>query len=222
MKYVLNLISIAMCILLSGSVYSNPSSNSTEAPIQFEFAQLFSLLPVDDLKAIAKSHATNDTGFRAAIKYLQSSEWSNLLSSIKQKPEWKSFQTYLNNSGINIESAIKYVIKFLNDTEIQGNVSKTDAKNLKPFLIDIQQALPTNKIIAFINQKFILNSGYKALYEKLANEEFHKIVDNMAALPEVQRLVKTLMEMGLNLNELFSFAYTLLGWKKTCNFVHVY
>ncbi|KAJ8939744.1 hypothetical protein NQ314_011030 [Rhamnusium bicolor] len=208
---------IAAMALLFNLCQSAPSTPVPKAvPTDFlanEFKNLKSLIPKERVRNITYEHLETDQNFKAAIKYMQSEEWKDLIEAIRDKPEWIALKKYLREFGIDLELIINYAEAFVaNITVTLEPQDPPPKKNLSLFIIDVEQSLPIIAIVSFLHEKLINNPSVQELFEKLSNNESRQMIENVIALPEVKCLIKEFEYMGVNFLDMFSLMYTFFGW----------
>ncbi|KAJ8980932.1 hypothetical protein NQ317_000942 [Molorchus minor] len=202
------LLLFAILVVLNYVGHTAPASESLED----ELKDIMQLLPKDFIKNIASEHLKTDEGFKAAIKYMQSEEWINLIEAVKHKPEWIALKNYLKLSGLDLEVMIHYLEMFAQNTTITLDPnSPPQKKSFKSFIVDVEQNFPTVKFITAVKEKMATGT-LQQLFDRLSSAESRKLLEAVIALPEVKKIMEIMMDMDVNLYDLLSLLYTLFGW----------
>ncbi|KAJ8922120.1 hypothetical protein NQ315_004054 [Exocentrus adspersus] len=174
---------------------------------------IISVIPKDLIKNITDQHLKTDEGFRSAVKYMQTDEWKKRIQVIKEKPEWVALKKYLKGLGINVDIFIKLVEGYIQNVNVTLDPGKpASKKTVKAFLLDVEQNLPTLRILTAIHENMVKDAKLQDLFEKISADETRKMVDKVLELPEIKKMVKDLSDMDLNFAEALVSVYALMGW----------
>lgn len=194
-----------LCTLLFSAALAAPSTRTLED----DFEDFYDLLPVDEMKTIAQKYLNSDVEFQAVITYLQGDEWAALVAEVGANPTVKEFKEYLNNAGVDIDAIIKWIHDLIAGAKPEGVVAQ---RGVKDFLEEIKETLPVADLAALLINKLQNSDDFKDFYATVSSEKSHGLVEEVRALPEVQRLAARLLEMGIDLKPVLDFIYELFGW----------
>lgn len=174
-----------------------------------DFRDFLNLLPVEEIRAIARRYVDNDPEVQRVLKYLQSSEWQALVAEVAEKQAVKDLKNYLNSTGIDIDAIIKKIHDFIQNVHPNG---KGNARGMREFFDEIKATIPTEDLLIMLNDKLTNSPDFIDFFEQISSEETHKLVEEVRYLPEVQRLAEVLHSMGLDVTKVLNAIYAFLGW----------
>ncbi|KAJ8954871.1 hypothetical protein NQ318_016806 [Aromia moschata] len=209
-----------VALLCNVSVAVPPKTKASEAPpapsnetLEQQLKDIGALLPKDLMQDIAQKHLKTDEEFKAAIKYMQGEEWVKLVETVRNKSEWIALKKFLKDSGIDMDVIINCVESFVINLNITLEPKEPPPKkSLKAFIIDVEQNIPTVKILAALHEKMTKGNAFQKLFERLSSQESRALVEKVIELPEVKRMMHILADMDVNLYDMFSLMYTFFGW----------
>lgn len=197
---------LVACTLLLSGVLAAPSTRSLESDLQ----DFVNLIPTDELKSISQKYLNHDKEFQDAVKYLQSEEWAALVAEVGANPTVKEFKEYLTNLGIDIDAILKWIHEIIAGAKPEGVVAQ---RGLKDFLGEIEEALPVADLLRLFLDKMQNSEDFREFYSKISSEKSHQLVEEVRAIPEVQRLASRLLELGIDVQPVLDFIYEFFGWK---------
>lgn len=176
-------------------------------------SQIFAMIPKEKFHELAFEHAKNDTGFQAALRFFKGDQWTKAVERIKANPDWIEFKAFLSAIGVDMEIYLRCIEAFLEKADVPGDLPDDAKKDLKPFLADLEKHMPTAKILAKLNERIMNNPHFHEIYEKLASEKSHAMVEKARAIPEFKFMVDALDDMGIQVKEIINALYVFLGWE---------
>ncbi|XP_019865968.1 uncharacterized protein LOC109595118 [Aethina tumida] len=174
---------------------------------------IFAMIPKEKFHELAFEHAKNDTGFQAALRFFKGDQWTKAVERIKANPDWIEFKAFLSAIGVDMEVYLRCIEAFLEKADVPGDLPDDAKKDLKPFLADLEKHMPTAKILAKLNERIMNNPHFHEIYEKLASEKSHAMVEKARAIPEFKFMVDALDDMGIQVKEIINALYVFLGWE---------
>lgn len=192
-----------ICTLLFGAALAAPTRT-----LESDLKEFVDLIPVDEVKAIAQKYLNNDQEFQDAIAYLQGDEWAALVAEVRANPTVQELKEYLSNLGIDLEAIVDWIHNIIAGAKPQ----EVAQRGLKDFVEDIKEALPIADIVALFSDKLQNSEDFQDFYAKISSEKSHQLVEEVRAIPEVQRLAARLLELGIDLKPVLDFIYGLFGW----------
>lgn len=210
MFWILILASVVKLNYLHGA----PTISTTEgSPVADHIKDILSIIPKDLIRNITEEHLKTDGGFKSAVKFMQSDDWNDRVEIIREKPEWIALKKYMKGFGIDMDKFIKCIDGFLQNVTVKLDPEHpTPKKSVKAFLIDVEQKIPTMKILTAIHEKMIKNEELQKLFEKISSTDTHKMIDNVLSLPEIKSMLLDLADMDLNILDMLSLMYSFMGW----------
>ncbi|CAG9840210.1 unnamed protein product [Diabrotica balteata] len=186
--------------------------NQTNNPdsLQSSVLDILKEISREKVTEIANDHLQNDEGFKAAIKYMKSDEWINLIETIKVKPEWITLKDYINTFGIPIDTLIKCAEKIVQNVTIT-DIPENTPRNLTSFISDVEKVIQPAAILIKIT-KLQSNPEMVQVMQQLKTPETKSKFDEALHIPEIKTVMDELKKMGLCLYDLISFIYYFLGW----------
>lgn len=172
--------------------------------------EFLALIPVDKIRVIARKYVDTDAEVQHALGYLQSSEWQALVQEVASKQAVKDLKSYLTSAGINIDAIIKAIHDFIQNVHPNP---KGSARGLRQFLDEIKATIPVGDLLVLLNDKLSNSDDFIAFFEKISSEDTHKLVEEVRALTEVQRLAEKLKTLGLDPTRVLELIYGFLGWE---------
>lgn len=194
-----------ICALLFGAALAAPSSRTLESDLE----EFVALIPVDELKAIAQKYLNTDAEFQEVIAYLQGDEWAALVAEVRANPTVQEFKEYLSNLGIDLEAIVEWIHNIIAGAKPEEVVAQ---RGLKDFVEEVKEALPTAELLALLVDKLQNSEDFQEFYATISSEKSHQLVEEVRAIPEVQRLAARLLDFGIDLTAVLDFIYELFGW----------
>lgn len=170
------------------------------------------VIPKDQFDKIASEHLKNDEGFQAAIKYFKGEEWKNNTDILLNHPHWISLKNLLEDAGIDLDNYIDNLVSFIVNVKTPDYVPSDAKKDLKPFIEDLRKAMPTTEIFDKLESTIMITPEYEKMFEKLSSPESRKALETSYKVPEFKKIVQSLIEMGIQVNEIINAIYVFLGW----------
>lgn len=162
---------------------------------------------------VAKAHLQNDNEFKAAVKYLQSKEFDEILMPVVNRSEWKLIQKLLDPFKINITAGFTCFTNNIKKLKVEGEIPAGTKKNLSKYLVDIGW---DNLSFALLKNLNIYSNiaEFQTVYNNFATQENFIMINNFKNLPEMKKLLAVLKELGIETEKLFTSLYIFLGWDK--------
>lgn len=177
--------------------------------ILVEFLDFMQVIPTATVMEVVQDHLDNDPEFGAGVKYLQSKEWLDLNDRLFATPEFQDLKKHLTTIGIPID----FLLRFTRNMMMRAKPSVVgDTINFEPFIEDIGNAIPFDKILAVANDKLHNSDVFKSFYEAISSKETYKLVEKVRQLPEAKLIMSQLMKMGVRVDEYIRFIYTFFNW----------
>lgn len=186
------------------------SATLAATTLEEDFQDFAALIPEDEIRDIARRYLATDPEFKAAVAYLQGPEFAELVREIRQKEAVKEFEEYFIEAGVDIVGFFEYIHNLIMgaETRLRG-----ESRSLKGFLDEVKRTLPIGKLIRLFSDKMKNSPAFQAFFEKVSSEDSHQMVEEIKALPEVQRLNKKLKEMGIEVERYMKIIYAIFGWQ---------
>lgn len=177
--------------------------------------EVMDLIPKDNITRIVEHHSKTDEGFKAAIAYMKSSEWTDLLDTIRNTREWKIFRSTIEMiTGFDIETLSKCTRGFTENIHIDFDRNNTTKRSLRSFMIDVEQTIPVDTILKIFYKDLIDTGVFKNTIEQFKTDNFRKIIEDLLAVPEVKKFLMELENMDLNIKSIYVMLQSFLGWPK--------
>lgn len=185
-------------------------SSLAATTLEQDFQDFADLIPHEKIREIARRYLATDPEFKAAVQYLQGPEFAALIAEIREKQAVKEFKQYLIDAGVDIEAFLSYIHDLIvgAETKIQD-----ESRSLKGFIDEVRKTLPIGKIIRLYMDKMKNSPAFQEFFAKISSKDFYQMVEEVRALPEVQRLHAELTELGIEIDRYLSIIYAILGWK---------
>lgn len=187
--------------------------DSTENPIELAMKEIMDLVPKEKIMKIAEEHMETDPDFRAAVAYMKSPQWTNLIDTIRTKPQWVEFREYVRNvMGFDVEIFSKCTREFLRNIPETAAPITNAKRGFRFFMADVEKVIPVNKIIEVFYKRIVNTGRFKEATQKMSSDEFKTILTNLFAVPEFQQVACILQDMDINVREMFAMLQAFLGW----------
>lgn len=174
-----------------------------------DFKDFVDLIPVEKIVEIARRYLNTDPEFQAVVSYLQGPEWAKLVVEIKSKPEVQKFNKFMLDAGVDVEGFFQKIHDIIAGAKPQPAVAP---RSLKGFIEEVKPLIPKAELFVLLNQKMSSSEDFKKFYARVSSEESHALVEEVRAIPEVQRIASRLEEMGLDVKKVLDFFYHLFNW----------
>ncbi|XP_071053646.1 protein G12-like [Onthophagus taurus] len=188
-----------------------PSPNKN---LQHDLEDIVATIPSSEIRAIFQKYAENNAEFQEIVKYLRAPEWSILVDSVANSPKWQAFKIYMDSVGVDIDIIIQYLLDLVASVDASKNFNNVNMRSVREFMDEVLQTLDLPTTVAILNEKLITSPDFKDFLEKIASGETHAMVEEIRLMDEVQRIIGSLRQMGINVDKVINLTYSLLGWTK--------
>ncbi|XP_071050743.1 uncharacterized protein [Onthophagus taurus] len=198
---------VLFAVVALGSAYP------THRDLQGDLEDIVSTIPLSEIRAIARKYAENDAEFQEVVKYLQGPEWAELVQTVADNETWQRFKAYMSEAGVDIDG----VIQFLHDLIAGAPIpvaKKSEVRSVRDFVDEVLAILDLQAVLAALNDKLNNSADFQEFFGKISSEDAHQMVEEIRAIPEVQRIAQRLREMGIDVDKVIDLVYGLLGWSK--------
>ncbi|GJQ70943.1 hypothetical protein Trydic_g859 [Trypoxylus dichotomus] len=180
--------------------------------LEDDLQDIAAVIPVDKLRAIVRKYLDSDPEVQEIVAYLQGSEWAALVAEVAVHPTWVAFKEYLAEAGVDIEAIIQAIHDLI--TGAGRHPKSPTARGIKDMVDEIGEAFPTDAVLSVIIEKLVSSPEFLELFQKISSETAHSFVDDIRAIPEVQRLAQELRDRGLDVDGAIDAIYGIFGWSK--------
>ncbi|GJQ70966.1 hypothetical protein Trydic_g882 [Trypoxylus dichotomus] len=200
---ILVLFTTLICLATSAPSISNDTGLSND------IADFLEIVPVEKIKKIAVQHLHDDPEFQAAVQYIKGPEFGDLLAELILQPEVIALKNFLKDAGIDLDIYSAKLCSFLEGINIQTDYKE---RSLKKFIEEVRQIIPMAKLIEAYDNKMNTSPAFQEFYRKVTSEEAHQLISKVRALPVFKKIVAEFNVMGIDLDRIFSVAYSIFGW----------
>ncbi|KAI4471225.1 hypothetical protein MML48_1g07604 [Holotrichia oblita] len=200
----MKLLIVVLAVL--GVGYALPASRSLQEDLQ----QIVDLIPLEDIREIARRYNENDAEFQQVVAYLQGEEWAALVGAVRDNETWQRFKVFMEANGIDIEG----ILDAIRDLIANARVAKKSngQRSIRDFVDEVRAIIPLDEILVTLNNLLTNSADFQEFFAVISGEDSRALVDEVSALPEVQRVANVLRDMGINVDGALEFIYGLLGW----------
>lgn len=177
--------------------------------LEEDFKEFEALIPQEQIRDIALKYLATDPEFKAAVVYLKGPEFAALVKEVGEKEAVKEFEEYLIDAGIDIKAFLDYIHNLIAGAE---PAFRFEQRSLKGFFEEVKKTLPIGKIISLYMDKMKNSPAFQQFFMRITAEDFHQLVEEVRALPEVQRLNGKLQELGIEIERYLNIIYAIFGW----------
>ncbi|KAK9679671.1 Insect allergen related repeat, nitrile-specifier detoxification [Popillia japonica] len=198
---------LIVVLAVLGVGYAIPASRSLQEDLQ----QIVDLIPVDEIREIARRYNENDAEFQQVVAYLQGEEWAALVAAARDNETWQRFKVFMEANGIDIEGLLDAIRDIIANARV---AQKTNGqRSIRDFVDEVRAIIPLDEILVTLNNLLTNSADFQEFYAAISGEESRQLVDDVSALPEVQRIAQVLRDMGINVDGALEFIFGLLGWE---------
>lgn len=196
-------------VALIGISFSAPTLNLEQDILDF-----IELIPLEDIKIIVDKHLRNDKEFQAAVQFLQSDEWADLMENLFKTGETEDTKKYLYDAGIDVDFIASILEELLSEVNIKSHHNK---KSVKKLLEEVSSIMPYQELLKLYTEKMSKSKAFQDFIDKLTSERFHKLVEKLLATEETQQVLDAIESLELNIRNHIKMAYAFIGWKASEN-----
>nr|XP_022917369.1 uncharacterized protein LOC111426820 [Onthophagus taurus] len=198
---------VLFAVVALGSAYP------THRDLQGDLEDIVSTIPLSEIRAIARKYAENDAEFQEVVKYLQGPEWAELVQTVADNETWQRFKAYMSEAGVDIDGVIQYLHDLIAGAPIPV-AKKSEVRSVRDFVDEVLAILDLQAVLEALNDKLNNSADFQEFFGKISSEDAHQMVEEIRAIPEVQRIAQRLREMGIDVDKVIDLVYGLLGWSK--------
>lgn len=177
--------------------------------LETDLQEIAALIPIEDIKAIVVDYNGKDADVQRIVAYLQSDKWAELVATVAANPQYKELKQVLIDAGLPIDAIVQRIHDFIASLK-PANGKQT--RTLRDMVDEIEAIIPMADLIAVLNDKLQNSQDFIDFYLKCAAPETKALVEEVHALPEVQRLEEELKGYGMDLDAALSAIYDFFGW----------
>ncbi|XP_071050738.1 uncharacterized protein [Onthophagus taurus] len=198
---------VLFAVVALGSAYP------TNRDLQGDLENIVATIPLSEIRAIARKYAENDAEFQEVVKYLQGPEWAELVQTVADHETWQRFKAYMSEAGVDIDGVIQYLHDLIAGAPIPV-AKKSEVRSVRDFVDEVLAILDLQAVLEALNDKLNNSPEFQEFFGKISSEDAHQMVEEIRAIPEVQRIAQRLREMGIDVDKVIDLVYGLLGWSK--------
>ncbi|XP_071050725.1 uncharacterized protein [Onthophagus taurus] len=198
---------VLFAVVALGSAYP------TNRDLQGDLEDIVATIPLSEIRAIARKYAENDAEFQEVVKYLQGPEWAELVQTVADHETWQRFKAYMSDAGVDIDGVIQYLHDLIAGAPIPV-AKKSEVRSVRDFVDEVLAILDLQAVLEALNDKLNNSAEFQEFFGKISSEDAHQMVEEIRAIPEVQRIAQRLREMGIDVDKVIDLVYGLLGWSK--------
>ncbi|XP_037956758.1 uncharacterized protein LOC119686281 [Teleopsis dalmanni] len=195
-----------------------------------ELKDFVNLIPKATVDEIVAKHYIIDGNFREALKYLRSTQFTQLLEQAQQIPEVIEILDFLHlsqsGSGV-VEQATCELphlekltafnvveplldIVLLNDADVA--LHAYDVRTFSTFVEELMQHLPRDRYVQMINEKRQKSAAFAEFYNALRSVQFRPLVESALKSANLATIIKTLNSHDVDVKTLEPIGFTVLSW----------
>ncbi|XP_030752870.1 uncharacterized protein LOC115879943 [Sitophilus oryzae] len=202
---------LSMVVCLLPAVLAGPSTGSpVSSASPFDpLHVLISLIPKDKVFEIERNHLEHDEGFKSAVKFLQSKNWTDLVDSVLSSKEYKMFHNMTRKYNFKLYEAVTCLREHIESLKIEGPLLAPP--NLASFISDLEAIIPIPEIAKMLATG-LRDPQIVKLRSEIASKENKKIAETLHKMPQMKKMRAILREMKFDVDTYISMVYTFLGW----------
>ncbi|GJQ71894.1 hypothetical protein Trydic_g18249, partial [Trypoxylus dichotomus] len=201
MKFLLVLVAVL------GVSWAAPSTFTLQEDLQ----QIVALIPVDEIRAIARQYAAEDEEFQAVVDYLQGDEWASLVEAVREREDWQRFKAFMLENGVDVDALIAAIRDLIQGAG--GESKRKGERSVRGFVDEVLALIDVDAIVDVINNLVATSPYFQEFYANVSGDEARQMVEDVRALEEVQFISQRLRELGIDVDRLLEFFRGLLGWE---------
>ncbi|XP_065161336.1 protein G12-like isoform X3 [Atheta coriaria] len=171
------------------------------------------LIPLEEITKIAEKYIATDPEVQRVWLYLHRSKWAEVVRTIYDHPTWKELKAYTIDAGIDLTPLIapfqNINIKMVKPV-CTGNNQATGG--MRKFMDEINKIFPARELTYLFINKIGTNIDMLNFWVRITEDSTHLMVEDILALPEVQRIGRILRGMNINYSKVLQFVYDMCGW----------
>lgn len=178
-----------------------------------EFA---ALVPRKKIAKIVIKYSLDDKDFKRVIKYIKSNDFYKLFKNVEATKEMKQFLDFLNSIGLDVHKWIKVFHKIIGMGKIEIEYYSTSRKisgGINGLIKDIKAILPIKELYTLYQEKLKGSAVFAEFVVQLRSQEFQNLVNALAKIDDVERVLTKLESMNVDVNRIFQFLYNYFGIK---------
>ncbi|XP_030375920.1 uncharacterized protein LOC115625138 [Scaptodrosophila lebanonensis] len=207
-----------------------PLENVRYSPeLMRELLDFRNLIPRTTIDELVAKHTLIDGGFRKAVIFLKSSEFTRLQHSAEQLPEVIKLINFLHMNGDSRSrqrrntkfhsyddwiSDVETLIVLL-DSRNDNNLEHLNPPKLGSFTSFVQELLthlPRESFVELIKTKLKKSPIFASFYKALRSAEFKPLVEETMLSPKVAAIIRTLNSHKIDVQSLKTIGYEALSW----------
>lgn len=178
--------------------------------LESDLLDFLELIPLEDIKIIVEKHLRSDKEFQAAIQYLQSDEFLQIMVNLDQTEQALEVKTYLLNAGIDVEFIAQLLEELIGEVVIKSHHNKASVRKV---LEEVHAIIPWQELLKLYTEKITTSTSFQDFVDKLTSERFHKLIENLLSTPEAQKVLDGLEGIELHSRKHIKTVYAFVGWE---------
>ncbi|CAD6240056.1 GSCOCG00002481001-RA-CDS, partial [Cotesia congregata] len=184
--------------------------------LQDDLDEFMALIPKIKVMTIFLDYMKNDAEVQAAMAYIKSEDFHQLVRAIEKMDHVKALYKYLYDSGLDIYREVNGIhgligmgpfepFKMMKSTRRTGGMAG--------LIADIMLVLPKEKFKALYYEKLETSEEFKKLIERLKAPEFQEGIDLIFTNEEIQFIFQKMIAAGVDVKAILSVLSTILGYE---------
>ncbi|XP_044587711.1 uncharacterized protein LOC123267223 [Cotesia glomerata] len=201
---------------LAFTVNIKGSPVKTTRALQDDLDEFMALIPKMKVATIFLDYMRNDAEVQAAMAYIKSEDFHQLVRAIEKMDHVKALYKYLADSGLNIYQLINGIHGFIGMDPYEPFIMMKSTRRtggMAGLIADIMAVLPKEKFKALYYEKLETSEEFKKLIERLKAPEFQQGIDLIFTNEEIQFIFQKMNAAGVDVKAILSVLSTLLGYE---------
>lgn len=205
---------ITLFVLISLAVaFASAESEVAPRGLQEDFNDFLSLVNLKQVKRVALKYYATDKETKQFVKYLKGDTFGAVWDQVFTNEDVRSFLKYVQDSGVDVQSAVNQVAKFLKHPLLNlEDLTRKPNKGLKNLVKEVLELVPLDDFKTLFDEKMQSSEEFKHFYETVANFDYQAMKEFVANSPELLDLFETLKSYDLDVDGFVHGVEEFFGW----------
>nr|QEI22869.1 putative G12-like protein [Oryctes rhinoceros] len=197
---------LVVLVALLGASWAAPPTRSLQEDLQ----QIVAMIPIEEMREVARRYAAEDAEFQSVVAYLQGDEWRGVVDAVREREDWQRFTAYMLENGIDIAAIAEAIRDMIAGVELPSTKGQ---RSVRDFVDEVLALVDIEAIQELINELLATSPDFQEFHANVSSDEARQMVAEVRAIPEVQYMSQRLRELGIDVDRVLAFFQTLLGWE---------
>ncbi|XP_017781309.1 PREDICTED: uncharacterized protein LOC108566098 [Nicrophorus vespilloides] len=186
--------------------------------IHQELMDFLTALPIDKIKDVHFDHLKTDPGYKAALKYFQSTEWRTMHKALKSRQSVKTILKIVKEAGLDCEVWEKIAWNYIAGLNI--DVADDERRSMGSVISEVDSLIPYEKLMDMFADKLDNSPVFRKFYDAISSDTVYNLMEKMMVSSEHKKMYHELLSMDVPMDDIKDAIYVIMGWKSSTSMIN--